>query len=654
MEAETRTGVIAAALDVARRRWISGAVVFLSVFAAVLAVLLLSKPIFRADARLRLGEPPPSSGVSPTAGFIGLLRLGGDPFANDLELLASRTVAEQVVDDVDLHARLDAAKGWYRDSVFADLAVDRTTIKGTYRIVREGDGMVVTRTSPRDSAIGRVVPGEPIAFDGVRAVFRPWPADAPSEMEIITRPFDDVAREVAKKLQIERTRREANVLSVAYEDADPAVARAAVAAAVRRFIELRSLIQDRESAETVDSLRAVAHGTQKELTAAEEALEDWQRQSRLIAPDAQGEAFVERYMAAIADRELATIEMAAIDSTLERLGREPDPAKAWVTLLAYPRFLENEVVGTLMARMSELEEERAELETRRAETSREAGALRQQIAGLDASLRQLASSYRTAVVERARDLDAQIARMDAELRAIPGDAVELMRRQRDVRLLSELVVLTEQRLRQEELRQALSVANVQVIDPPQLRRRQVWPRPKLGAAVGLVLAGGFGLLGMAAAERADPTVRGAASVRALTGAPVLATAVQSRRGVQVQPGEAAAIAAVMRRRAGGSEGTDPAQAALSIAPLKDEPALAVAQGLAASAALPALLPTEGVTAFGAASEAARHPVLLVVENGGTRRSDLAAGADRIREAGGEIVGSIVVCGSPREAERLWV
>ena len=61
---------------------------------------------------------------------------------------------------------------------------------------------------------------------------------------------------------------------------------------------------------------------------------------------------------------------------------------------------------------------------------------------------------------------------------MPARVAELGRRQRDVRLLSEIVVLTEQRLRQEELREALTYSNVQVIDPPALRDRPVWPRKK--------------------------------------------------------------------------------------------------------------------------------------------------------------------------------
>src|SRR5690606_2264124 len=68
-------------LGVVRRRWRAGLLVFLLVTGGTIALILLSRPIYRSEARLRLGEPPPMGGVSPTGGLFSLMRLGGDPFA---------------------------------------------------------------------------------------------------------------------------------------------------------------------------------------------------------------------------------------------------------------------------------------------------------------------------------------------------------------------------------------------------------------------------------------------------------------------------------------------------------------------------------------------------------------------------------------------
>src|SRR5690606_11782019 len=154
--------------------------------------------------------------------------------------------------------------------------------------------------------------------------------------------------------------------------------------------------------------------------------------------------------------------------------------------------------------------------------SRALAVLDEQIESIDASLRALAEAYASALERAERELSARIAEMDAELAGMPRDLIELARRQREIRILSEILVLTEQRLRQEELRQALTFSNVQVIDPPALRYRPVWPRKKVGVAIALLLGGTFSLLGMVVAERADRGLRSARQVRDAAGVPVLA------------------------------------------------------------------------------------------------------------------------------------
>jgi len=645
-------GLLTAWVAPARRRWRTGLAVFLVVLFGAGGLLLMARPIFRADARLRLSEPPPSSGMTPpgAGGLISLLSLGGEAFSNDLELLASRSVAEHVVQDVSLNAQLIAPRGWYRDSLFTQFAASRTTDEAVYETQWTGSGRIQVRMiSPIDSMVAEFGPEEAVTFGGVTVAFVPYREGMPESVRIATRYFDDVARELMESVEVERTRPDANVLSIGYNSGDPDVTREVVEAMVRRFMVMRAAIVSRESGQTVDSLRAVAAGTMSDLKLAEEALEQWQRETLLVAPEPQSEAFVERYSTVVGELETARMERAAIDSVLARLEAEMEPSRGWVTLLSYPRFLENETVGAMLSRMAELEGQRLALVSRRAETSREYGVLSAQIQALDASLRDLAARSRVALDERIRDVEAQVAQMDRQLARIPGQAVELERRKRDVLLLSQLVMLTEQHLRQEEVRQALTSSNVQVIDAPQLRRRQVWPRPKLGAVIALFLAGSFGLIAMVVAEAADPTARTAAHVRASIGAPVLATAVRRKGVVRIAERDAAAVAALAATRDSGS---------LTVAPTSKEDAGVVANALVAAAqqsgtSLVAVGVSSPVREFGAAAEAAGAPVVLAVEAARTRRHELGRAAARVREAGGVVLGAVVLCRSEREARAVW-
>jgi uncharacterized protein involved in exopolysaccharide biosynthesis len=639
LDPEEREGdPLRAAVGLLRRRAVWGAGVAALVFAFAAAVVLLARPVYRAEARLRLGEPPPSTGVSPTGGLLSFLRMGGDPFSNDLELLSSRTLAEEIVRAEQLSVRLDAPRGWHRDSVFVSLALADTTVKATYEATWDGAGGVrVQRRSPEPAEVGRFAIGEPASFGGLSVVFAERKPGAPESVRIKTLPFGEAVRTERGRLQVERSRREANLVDLAYNHHDPAVAAGAVRAAVREFLRLRTHLFQRESGETMDSLRSVASGTQTELREAEDALEAIQRETGLVAPDAQSEALIERYEIAYAALLETRAEADALTAQLARVADTPGRLEAWSTLVAHPRFLENETLAGLLERLTTLEELRMEALSRRQPESREVRTLEEQIVQLDAALRTLVQEYRIGLDQRMGEARRQVEQLDALLADLPARVVELGRRQRSVRILSEVTVLTEQRLRQEELRLALAFSNVQVVDPPALRYRPVWPRKKLGLAVGMLLAAGTGLVAMALVERADGSVRRAARLRALTNAPVLAAPVARRGAWSLETRELDAL-----RRAAGAGCVVVGCSGAEVA------ARDVSAALDGAGDAPVR-----VESFADAAAVAARPVVLVVATATTSEAEVRRVVGLIREAGGAVAGTVAACASTRRLRELW-
>jgi uncharacterized protein involved in exopolysaccharide biosynthesis len=618
-----------------RRRWRLGAGVSMAVVAAAALVLVFSRPVYRAEARLRIEDNPPSPGVSPNISALSLFRAGGDPFENDLEVLTSRTLAENVVRSAALSVSLHAPRGWHRDSIFTSLAVEDSTVEATWTVAWRGEGLEIRMSSPRDSAVATVAPGQPVRFGGVRAVFRERRPSGPASVKLVTEPFDEAVRTLSREIGVERTRREANVLDLTYTHHDPGVADRVVSATLRHFVLMRSELFQRESGETVDSLRAVVTKTADELRAAESELEVMQRTSGLVAPEAQSEALVERYETALLALEEARAEQALLEGQMDRVRSEEDPIAAWTALVAAPAFLDNQTVGDLLTRLTELVEARAQLTSVRTLDSREVRTLDERIARLDGALRSLAAEYRTGLDQRESELTVRLGALEDRLGQVPGQVVELGRRQRAVRLLSELLVLTEQRLRQEELREALSFATVQVIDPPFVRFRPVWPRKRLGAAVGLLVGLGAAALAMVFTEAADTRIRTAADLETVTSVPVLGAPVLS----DVSMGRGDLLAAVP----GGSilvgcRGSDDlASRTLRVLGLPED-----------SAAGPVDDPSD------AAAVAARgRPVIVVAAVGRSGRDDLGRSVHWLERAGAEVVGVLGAVETMKDQQALW-
>ena len=645
-------GVIASWVGLVRRRWPTGLMAGSLVFGVAVAAVFLARPVYRSEAALRLGEPPPPGGVSPTAGVLSFLRVGGDPFANDLELLSSRTLAESIVDRVALSAQLIAPAGWHRDSVLTELRTTRETRLAAYDVEWTDGRIRVRRKSAGDSLVADVAPGEPAMFDGVTAVFRPWREGMPREVGLSTVPFAQAVRRTRSAVAVERPRREANVVAIAYGSTDPRIANDVVTTTITEFMRLRTQLQQRESGQTVDSLRAVAAGTAAELRQAEDALASFQRASRLVAPEVQGEALVERQADVVTRLERARAELAAVDEMLGRLDAAGDSDRAWTSLLSYPAFLENQTLGEMLTALTLLYGERANLGSRLAPTNRDVVAITRQIEYFEESLRNVAREYRIGLHDGIEMLEPQAAAFDSILATMPASITGLGRRQRDVRILTEIVILTEQRLRQEELRQALTYSNVQVIDAPALRDRPVWPRKKIGLLVGMVLAGAFAMLAMVVRDRTDFRIRRVAQLSELTGRPVLAV-VESGRGGAFDP--TPIEAAALLRRAGI---TPNGGRALTLVPLRESllpqavPSLPGAVEANGDGGVMAVRP---IRDFGdaAAIVATDAPTALLAEAGHTTADEVRRAIRLIEDAGGTVAGVVLVCHGDRQARSAW-
>jgi uncharacterized protein involved in exopolysaccharide biosynthesis len=654
---ETSAPVIAGWVGLIRRRLLSGLLVFGLIVSVTAIVLNMSRPVYRADARLRIGEPPPNPGVTSATSLLGMgLRLGGDPFANDLELISSRTVTDGVVRDVVLNVRVIAPRGWHRDSLFTGLSAADSTIRASFEATWTTPTTIAVRQiAPRPAEVGSFTANTPARFGGLELIFRARKKNGPERITIVTLPRGEAITQTSTRVQVVRTRRDANVIQLVTRDRDPDVARKTISSVIERYLALRTTIQKRESGQNVDSLRAVARHTLAELTRAEVELENLQRSSRLVDPNAQNEAFVLRYSSVMTELETARSQLAALESVLERSGTAENAAQRWTKLLAFPLFLQNETVGSLLAQINLLEQQRVQLAPRRTAENLEYAVVLDKLAYIDRSLAALAGDVRTTLKEQVARLEAQVDRMDAALAAIPSQAIELARRQRSARVLTEVLVLTEQRLRQEEVRQALSFANVQVIDPPALRYKPVWPRKKFGLAVGILLAGLSAVFTMIVLERADRRIRRASEVMRITGAPVLGLAVRAKDGLRFTASELSALV-----QHASVNGRGPLR--VLVAPVgntsPNELIALLRSGLPAPTAPGThgaeVLEAAAIADFASASAAAATgvPVTLMLEAGRTTRDELQRVAGLLARSGATIGGSIVVC-SPVRAGEVW-
>ena len=270
-------------LDVLRRRWLA-VVVMVAVIGAAswwqmrgdvpqyTAQVLLQKQ--RADLRSLAGNQTVVPGAPTLEGFV----------ASELEILTSRSVLSAVVDSLGLRLRLEDPRT-PRSQVLASARIAPDLPSGAYTLASRGDSLVLR--GPDNQVLAVAPPEGALAGGGISLVLAsPRP---PGTLTFLLVTGDEALASLRRALdarQVSGT----TLIRVRYAATDPNLA-AGVLNALAAAYQQHSAGQEREGAAhrrevIAQQLAALADS----MSAAQEALLDYQRQSRSLDPKVEGEA----------------------------------------------------------------------------------------------------------------------------------------------------------------------------------------------------------------------------------------------------------------------------------------------------------------------------------------------------------------------------
>src|SRR5258707_12005509 len=126
---------------VARSAWLILGCVLLSLGAGVVAVRRMD-PVYQATASIRID---PRGESSPAAAFYGVTSDNTNLMATAMEVLTSRSLANDVADTLGLRLQLDEPRRTPRSAVIASAHVDSLAPLVSYRLVPGGRGPVSLR-----------------------------------------------------------------------------------------------------------------------------------------------------------------------------------------------------------------------------------------------------------------------------------------------------------------------------------------------------------------------------------------------------------------------------------------------------------------------------------------------------------------------------
>lgn len=476
-----------------RRQW-RAVIAFLAMgMIAAAAVVLFAPRRFDGKATL-LARPnaPGGSSISSRLGNIGELLGGLGPLGSagtmetELQMLRSRALGGEVVDSLQLQFRVREPEGVSPLSLVSESDLKGSFGPRTYVFERSSNGAFRTEHAGQEYIL---VPGQPGAIDIGLVTLRA--GSLPDRFAVKVEDREDAITRWTRSLTA--TKAGGDIARIVYRGEDSVTAAAGANALIAFYLERRRTTDRGINERRVEYVTRQLDSTRAELTRTEQELRRYQESSRVMDAEVVGQVELE---AAAELRQTLTQLQVDEGAIRQLLAQAHDGRISSRDLAAHPVFVRGSAISPLVNQLSELEARRITLLERRTERDPEVRALDSTMRVLENNLAGMVRSYAEAVTRQREQMQAQLARIQGSLLALPAAAERGGRLQRDVLRLTQISTALEAQLVEARLAAIGEGGEVRPIDAAVPQRKPAFPRPLL--TLGLGTAGGL-LAGMVAA-----------------------------------------------------------------------------------------------------------------------------------------------------------
>ena len=488
---------------------------------------LRSTPIYQSSTSIRIDEKQ-----SAIPELLPLTR--GSEVSTEMEVLSSRTLAEDAVTGLALQFRLVEPSGEERSKLFSGIAVAPDAEPGLYVLTREASGRFAITLEEDGTSVGRAAIGEPVRFRGVS--FAMLPEAASHERLVIgVSGFASAVAGVRGGIRVSRTGRDVKIVTLTYQSSDRELTAWVPNLIARRFVERRDAAQKAAAGSTITFLREQLDTLANQLRSAEAALLAYRERERVVNPAVEGSSQLNRIVQLQTERSMLESERSSLAKLLAEVQAKaasagPDRPSSYRSLLAFPSLLRNQAASELLRSLTSAEDERSALLARRTPEDPDVQVLNSRIQTIEGELRAMAVSYLQGLTHQATSLDSTLSGFGRELQRVPERELQYTRLERQPKLLDELFSLLQTRLKEAQIAQAANDLSVQVVDPAERPRGPIRPRPMLNLFLGIMLGALLGTAAGFARELLDKAVHTRADVQLATGLSVIGLIPRIPRG----------------------------------------------------------------------------------------------------------------------------
>ncbi|MGE5728249.1 MAG: GumC family protein, partial [Gemmatimonas sp.] len=351
-------------------------------------------------------------------------------------------------------------------------------------------------------------------------------AHALQQVTVYIAPRDAAVASYSSSLELARPARDADLIAIKVRSSDPVRAAAAANFMATHLIADRGNARKGRTGAAVTFLEQQNDSLGRQLRAAEESLREYQQREHVIDVPEQASAEVTRLAKLQADLASVRAERDAFRQLVQQLHQDTTGGtlggeSASRRLMAFPALLANQSASTLLGDLAQVESQRSQLLIHRTPEDADVKVLTNRIHEMEGQLQGIAESYLQSLSNQVASLEGEAGKFSTQLDALPEKELQTARRQRDTKVLNDLWVLVQTRLKEAQMTNAGGDPTVRIADAASTPTTPIRPRPLVNLGLALVLGCLLGATAVLARDYTDRSIRSRADALSAVGLPVL-------------------------------------------------------------------------------------------------------------------------------------
>ncbi len=459
---------------------------------------LITKPVYESIATLQLEERTRESELLSEL----VIMSRWNPVNTEMEILKSRSVAEEVVREMGLHREIINENKNLTLNIenFSTELINADRIFTIKFIDNYGSFSVLDGVTPE---VGKGVVGRPFTSKALSFNITSTNAKEGDNFKIKVKAFNKIVKGIINNIKVKDVGEQTNIMAVTFRYDNPEKTREILNKIIEVYLRKNIERKSQNISQTLEFITTQLEVVRQELERSEIALDRYKTEHGYVELSASTTNLIDK----LSEFEKARAELSIKKKQIEPLYNLLKGDNNSSNYILPTIVTEDPIVSEMVKNLAQLEVQRRALLNEYTEQHPQVITISTQINELKKKILDTLENTLDTINKQDKSLASIIKRYEGNLKEIPQAERELAGLLRSARVNEEIYTFLLKKHEEAKISRAATVSNVRVIDQPSLPELPVEPKKKRNLMIGFLVGILFGITLGFIAEFLDDSIK---------------------------------------------------------------------------------------------------------------------------------------------------